>query len=689
MALAMRKYSVLLYWMLFLGILLTGQELRHEVTVSLKLIQVYVTSKDGNPVTDLKPDEFIVYDNRKRQNITEFERHALFPGKDEIVSQPKTKDLEQSSSPDEIMNRKFFLFFDLANNNPKGFLKAQEAALHFINNQLHPSDEISVLSFSVIKGLTLHEYLTKDRQAVRAVVEQIGREGRVGRVDNFEAMIWREISGESALDASQASKPIKNWAPAHLTDIGKSKLSNLRFMRDEQKGIIRLLVSKLIDLSKALRYISGQKHLLFFSSGIPYSLIHGIETNVPVRFKEFDVDTVLREKYEKMLKELSSANVTVFSMNTEALITDINVPSHQKGEATLRRISKYTGGKFLGNVQNYAEILDTVQNFTGSYYVLGYYVDESWDGRYHSIKVEVTRSGCKVFAQRGYFNPKPFSQYSKMEKELHLIDLALAKKPLLQAPLNLPMTAVPCHVEENTAVLLMAKVPGKKIKESIGQKAEIYFLVFDNNKDIIELKRKEVKLSTLKGKGAYYYSIIPLSPGLYKCRIVMRDMETGKGAVGRYSVEIPELPERGLRLFPPFLLAPGKSGLFVRCYVPETGNNKFPLLDYFPFDPAQYSPLLGEIPKGTSSILAVINCSIRNLASPRIRFTSHLIKKSSGESMPLTMSILSSRKEGDVGMIFAGLKMPELEAGEYILVMDAEDASSQAKSQTHILCRVF
>jgi VWFA-related protein len=371
------------------GILLTAQELQHDVTVTLKLIQVYVTDDAGNPVTDLKPAEFIIYDNRKRQDVTEFERHMLFPSEAEVLSPPEKKDIARAGAQDDVMNRKFFLFFDLINNNSKGFQKSQEAALHFIDNQLQPSDEVGVLSYSVLKQLTLHEYLTKDHQAVRNVVAQIGGLGRVGRAENFEALLWREMTGEQTLDVSKWSQPVKEGVPAHLRNVGElpgsllgeGAISRVRFDREQYKNLINNMFERLAGLSKALRYISGHKHIVLFSSGVPYSLIHGLETNSPTTFTSLGMDAMLRDRYEEMLKELSNSNTTVFSLNTEGLATNMNLPSHQKGEATLRSISKYTGGKFVGNVQNYAQVLDTIQTFTGSYYVLGYYIDQSWDGR--------------------------------------------------------------------------------------------------------------------------------------------------------------------------------------------------------------------------------------------------------------------------------------------------------------------
>ena len=118
------------------GILSIAQETQHDVTVTVKLIQVYVMDKAGNPITDLKLDEFTVFDNKNLQKITEFERYILFPPKDLKELQPEAINIEPSDSQAEVMNRKFFLFFDLVNNNYKGFQKAQEAALHFLDNNI-------------------------------------------------------------------------------------------------------------------------------------------------------------------------------------------------------------------------------------------------------------------------------------------------------------------------------------------------------------------------------------------------------------------------------------------------------------------------------------------------------------------------------------------------------------------------
>src|SRR5512137_2952193 len=51
--------------------------LQHEVTVTLKLIQVFVTAARGQPALDLSRTDFLLTDNGKPQTITDFESHIL------------------------------------------------------------------------------------------------------------------------------------------------------------------------------------------------------------------------------------------------------------------------------------------------------------------------------------------------------------------------------------------------------------------------------------------------------------------------------------------------------------------------------------------------------------------------------------------------------------------------------------
>src|SRR5512137_2005867 len=51
--------------------------LKYEVSVTLKLIQVYVTDKSGKPVRDLTKEEFRLTDNGQPVTLSAFEKHDL------------------------------------------------------------------------------------------------------------------------------------------------------------------------------------------------------------------------------------------------------------------------------------------------------------------------------------------------------------------------------------------------------------------------------------------------------------------------------------------------------------------------------------------------------------------------------------------------------------------------------------
>jgi VWFA-related protein len=145
------------------------ESLQHEVTVTLKLVQVYVTDPEGNPARDLEKSDFILYDNGKLQNITDFEKHFLYV--------PELKPIETKLPPardvPSVMNRKFFFLIDYESNDLEGVGKSRNAALEFMDTKAQPGDEIALLSYSFMRGLTLHEYLTSDHEKVRAAIKKI------------------------------------------------------------------------------------------------------------------------------------------------------------------------------------------------------------------------------------------------------------------------------------------------------------------------------------------------------------------------------------------------------------------------------------------------------------------------------------------------------------------------------------
>jgi len=511
---------------------------QHEVTVTLKLIQVYVTDKAGRPVTDLKKDDFEIYDKGKLKQITEFERHLL--SLPDVIEKPQVKTAlhelkkeapikPEAAPPPAKMNRKFILFFDFAFNNAKGLLKSKEAALHFMDTKLQLGDEAAVMSYSVLKGLTVHEFLTTNHIKVREVIEDFGAKNIAGRARNVEMIYWTGMGGMGEYPFADEGK-----------GFGSLDLGLERKVYKEHASRFSL---RMEELSKALRYIPGYKHIIIFSSGIAGSVMYG----KPSFFGWYRTpsdgmgETVIRGRYEHMLKELSTSNCVVHAINTEGFDPLSHRDADIQGAISLKRISRESGGRYYGNAADYEDIMEEIQNLTGSYYVLGYYVNERWDGRFHKLDVKVKQKGYKVNAQGGYYNKKPFTEYSKLEKQLHLVDLALTERPLFQDPVRFPLAAEAGIDNDQYNLTLHLILPEEGLGAISGEKVEVVSLVFDENEDVADMKREEKHFSKRAAGLFQHTSRLSIPPGRYKCRVVIRNLETGRAAVGAASVEIPEM----------------------------------------------------------------------------------------------------------------------------------------------------
>ncbi len=510
-------------------------QLHHEVKVTLKLIQVYVTDRKGNPVLDLTKDDFLVYDEGQKQTLTEFERHVLTLPSEKKEKAPAEVEETIAPPPRGLMPRKFLLFFDFAFNNAIGIEKARKAALHFIDTQLQPPDEVGLISYSAMKSLTLHEPLTTDHKLVRKAVKRIGIEQIAGRAEDFEEEYWRYRAQVNPTDARSSGSVFH----------GDLQLENLKRQvdetrRQEAKTQVFNFATKMAELARALRYVPGHKYIILLSSGVPHSLVYGVQTPYhKIGIHEWG-ESWLQERYEAMLKELSAANCTIYALDTQDLSLVSGSDERMRGESILQKMSSATGGKYFGNINHYERHIEKIQNLTSCYYVLGYYIDDSWDGRYHKIKVEVNRPGLKVYAQKGYFNPKLFSDYDDLEKMLHLVDLALSEEPLWQVPVRFPLEVRLNPGDGRGNLYLAARVPVEEIREVLEGKAEFIAVIFDEKDNIVILKRNEKETYSLTGETFSFGGSFSLSPGTYKCRFVIRNLETGRGAVGSATAIIPD-----------------------------------------------------------------------------------------------------------------------------------------------------
>jgi len=664
--------------------------IQHEVTVALKLIHVYVTDKKGNPVPDLAAADFTVTDNGQPVVLTEFERHSLGAPETGAAPGEQTAIAEGPSRPEAAAvrpaGRKFFLFFDFAFNNVRGILKAQKAALHFLDTVVSPEDELAVLTYATIGGLAFHEYLTTDHAKVRKVIEAISHKDIAGRATQIEDQYWKLLQDSES------------------TPMGTNYRAESEANRQESRSMAQKYMLKLTVLARALRLVQGQKHFIFFSTGVPNSLIYGY-TPDNARYRgsvaSASGDQVLRRQNEQMYQEFGAAGCSFYafdtresameeslftydeqtfaagsrSMGTGSDATNVFKDNKVTGLNSLKRITDITGGRYYSNINMYEKNLDRVQNMTVNYYVLGYSVNERWDGQFHDVKVEVKRKGCEVRTQSGYFNPKPYREYSDFEKQIHLFDLALNERAFSRLPVNVPLMALTSAAEGISRLGILAKVPAELTAKISGKRMEFVAIFMDANGDISDLVRQEGDPAAFRGRDMAFAAGAALRPGEYSCRLVVRDMDSGMSAVGAAKATVVKPQITGLQLGTPLVLE-ARTGCSFLSASSKNAREAFPWAEIYPYDRSLFSPVIKDLPPNTESVQVVIPCAFPGGGQSELAMSANLVNAASGARSPLTVSRMDRVHKGSLEVLSLELPTASIPPGTYFLHFYAQDRAT-------------
>jgi VWFA-related protein len=665
------------------------EALQHQVGVSFKLIQVYVTGKGGQPVGDLTAEDFEVTDNGKPQTVTHFEKRFL--GAEEPSERP--------AAPLST-NRKFFLIFDFAFMDARSVVRSKEAALAFLDTEMLPTDEIGLVTYSTSRGLVLHEYLTTDHPRVRAIVEGFGMKHYAGRAENLTDFVYSADLAEiqELGDSGAEGRFYENQArlqTGQLIDQGRGQ------GYAEQA---RQFVTSLRQLAKVFRMIPGFKNVILFSGGIARQLIYGktggavvSEWSTPeqlaAQLSSYDAaqaDSGLRNEFTEMLKDLRASNSPVYSIDVSRSLRESDATTvvsvgpgvrEIEGTDSLKQIASGTGGKFFANTVDNDRVAAEIRTITGAYYVLGYDVDEKWDGKFHKIKVKVRRKGLRVVTQGGYFGAKPFNDYTGFEKLLHVVDLALSDTPQVQVPFEVPVSGMPVLVKGWPKLLVFGRASLSVHTEVLGKRSEAFLLLFDEKGDMAAIKKFRLAIPETGKETLIPSFLMTVKPGAYTCRLVLRNMETGRGARGMVPLDIPAAAAGGLSLDPPLLLVPASGSLDLAAS-PEGS-----LAEIYGYDPNAYEPLIGQAPAGLKSVVAALRLSGYTIGA-EIEVTASLTDGSSSVRAEVPVSIL--KEEGDrygkTFLVEVALDGPH--AGEHLLEFKARDGSSGAEAAASVALTV-
>ena len=502
----------------------------------LVLVNVTVRDKNGNPVRDLKREDFTVLEDNKAQQVVSFDLEntdAVLPTAMTEAPLLKTnpapsKDATQALVTRPLKDRRLIiLFFDLSSMQPDEIDRATTAAQNYVDKQMVPADLVAVVSLG--STLAVNQDFTADRAALKTTLQGFN----LGAGGGFEEGSTGTTEGTSETGGS------------FTVDDTEYNIFNT----DRRLQALRSIADK-------LAHIEEKKSLIYFSSGMDRT---GIENQ-----------SQLRSATNAAVK----ANMAIYTLDIRGL--QAMVPGGEAQNASLRGTSPYsgkstlsqydsnfttqetlvtlagdTGGRAFLDSNDFGKVFTGVQQDTSLYYLLGYHSSNpARDGRFRRITVRINRPGVKLDFRRGYYAPADFQHATHDDRERQLDEEIASEMSTTDLPVYLSAAYFRLG-DRKFYVPVSVVVPGSEIpfthsNDQDRATLDVLGIVTDPEKRPVGQIRDTVKLALntsqlVQRKNVQYNSGFILPPGQYHLKIVVRENQTGRLGSFETDLTIPDL----------------------------------------------------------------------------------------------------------------------------------------------------
>jgi VWFA-related protein len=521
-----------------------------RVTSELVLANVVVRDKKGNLVRDLKKEDFTLYEDGKKQQISTFD----FENVDQLetagaAEQTATGEaaaettgpagvLKKSTAP--AMNardrRVIVLFFDFSAMEPDQIDRCVDSAKKYINAQMRPADIVALVSLSTNMRVDLD--FTDDKPKILSVLSSYSSDSGQGFAmgDTGSAEGTAETGGSFTPDDTDYNTFSADW-----------KLLALQ------------------STMQALGKIQQKKSLIYFSNGISQTgtdnqsalraaTAAAVKNNVSI----YPVDVRGLQAFPPGGEAQSASLHGQSAYNGNAVLNDLN--NNAASQETLSTLAADTGGKAFFDTNDFSGVFTQVQKDSSAYYVLGFTsTNPLKDGHYRRLKVVVDRADVKLEFRPGYYSGRDYQHLNRADREAQLEDELAAELPQTDVPLYAG-TAYFRQDESHYYLAVSLVVPGSQIpfvseKDKDNATIDIIGEVRLTGKGRVPVGqlRDTVKLALdstqqVRRKNVQYNTGFVLAPGNYHLKFIVRENQTGHMGSFETDVQVPDLRKVPLRM---------------------------------------------------------------------------------------------------------------------------------------------
>jgi VWFA-related protein len=528
-------------------------------TVQLVVVDVFAKDKNGNPIENLKADDFTISEDGKPQKITFCQYQALQnqPAAEAPASTPSLTTrgpvLGEAKKPDvgaaakavtanqitpakagEIKyqdRRLMAMFFDMTSMPVQDQIRAQDSAVKFLKTQITPSDLVAIMKFS--SDVQVVEDFTDDRDKL---------------IKDIKGLIIGEGQG---FDISDTSDAASDTGAAFSADDSEFNIFNT----DRQ-------LSALETAAKMLGTLPEKKALVYFASGmtrdsngnnqaqLTATVNAAIKANVS--FYPIDARGLVASA---PLGDATKGSSSAASVRTGGAQMQAQA-SFQGQQETLTTLAADTGGKALLDENDLSVGIVQAQKDISSYYILGYNsANTNLDGHYRKIDLKIKNNlAAKLDYRRGYFASKNWGKFDTEDKERQLAEALLLGDPITDIDVRAEIDYFRL-ARDRYFVPVEVKIPGSDLEMAKHGNAERTRLDFigvvkdskgevaggGNVRDYVDLELKGDKAAEITKHPVAYDTGFTLKPGSYTLKMLVRENETGKIGTFEQKFTIPDL----------------------------------------------------------------------------------------------------------------------------------------------------
>jgi VWFA-related protein len=528
-----------------------------RTTARLVQVSAIVLDRNGAPIVDLTPDDFVISDGGQPQRIAVFHRAAAPAAATAAKAAAAGVYSNRTPQGAEAPGSATVILLDGLNTRTEDQAYAREQVMKFLET-LRPPDRVALYGLGY-RLHVLHDF-TSDPARLRYLLARY----RGHTAGLLAPSALEKESTYGSLDPDPAIQAeIEEWL--------RTATQRIDNMLIEQRVLTTL--EALESIAHRVAAFPGRKNLVWVSSSFPFSF--GMD-DLPGRGQLSVERRQFFREMERASRAMSHANLAIYPLDARGLVGAFSDPNFNapgtyrgarrtfgggqegptnpvttlgsigEGQETMKSLADRTGGQAFLNNNDLQAAVRQVLDTSRVTYELGFYpTHNKWDGKFREIKVQVRRPGAQVQARRGYYAYADAALDAKTRKA--------ALRAAMESPLESTALSVTAHLdpipgaEPGTWNVRVEVVPEEML---LGREGDLWTSAVGltlvqklpegrsvvSLSQVLELKFEQPTYDKMMADGLSLTKKIKLEPDAYELRVLVQDA-TG-GQIGSVSVPL-------------------------------------------------------------------------------------------------------------------------------------------------------